>query len=139
MLVTFGKQGGGRRAWGRTREAQLFGSRVHPGRLRGYVETCGYETITFHYISKTGFEREGDVDRVQPRTQNKELFKFVEQATFKRGKLREYFFGWMFCYYYRSKKDRLRQGYQRKKERVQELKVLWKRERLHSTINKYER
>jgi len=28
-------------------------------------------------------------------------------------------------------------GYQKNKERVQELKVLWKKEKLHSTINKY--
>ena len=30
-----------------------------------------------------------------------------------------------------------REGYQKNKERVHELKVLWKKERLHATINKY--
>ena len=33
--------------------------------------------------------------------------------------------------------DLKRQGYQKNKEPVQELRVLWKKDRLHSTINKY--
>ena len=44
------------------------------------------------------------------------------------------------CYYYgvtRSRKIESDRDYQKNKERVQELKVLWKKEKLHSTINKY--
>ena len=37
----------------------------------------------------------------------------------------------------RSRKIKCDMDYLKNEERVQELKVLWKRERLHSTINKY--
>ena len=41
------------------------------------------------------------------------------------------------CYGFRSRKIESDRDYQKNKERVQELKVLWKNEKLHSTINKY--
>ena len=43
------------------------------------------------------------------------------------------------CYYgvTRSTKIESDKDYQKNKEHVQELKVLWKKERLHSTIYKY--
>ena len=37
----------------------------------------------------------------------------------------------------RSRKIDSDRDYQKNKERVQEFKVLWKKEKLHSTINKY--
>ena len=46
----------------------------------------------------------------------------------------------IFVYYIgvtRSKKTESDTDFQKYKERAQELKVLWKKERLHSTINTY--
>ena len=50
-----------------------------------------------------------------------------------------YFVVLLFIYYgvTRSLKNLIWYWYQKNKDRVQKLKVLWKNERLHSTINKY--
>ena len=44
---------------------------------------------------------------------------------------------YFYCGVTRSNRDRIWWGYQKNKERVHELEVLWEKERLHSTTNKY--
>ena len=48
-----------------------------------------------------------------------------------------HFTGLLYIGVTRSRKIESDRDYQKNKERVQELKVLWKMKRLHSTINKY--